>query len=247
MEADMWKRTGHNLRMIFLCLCGLFLFRGWTVSAAVAGTAENYEMGEEFEGGMGYDGEVRVFQFMILEKSRVTLNLKCSGRGCTGAIYDSAGREVLHKEDLEFTTNFFTGWSSAELTRILEPGIYNLQLKHERKWKWQKCRFLFQLSAQRQIHLSKGVLNSLESKDPGQLTVTCKPVKNAIGYRIQYARDAQFQIGVRTFYAPMPTETIKDLEKGVRYYVKICPYTVYDDGTYVYGQNSFVKSEITKP
>ena len=80
MEADMWKRTGHNLRMIFLCLCGLFLFRGWTVSAAVAGTAENYEMGEEFEGGMGYDGEVRVFQFMVSEKSRVTLNLKCSGK-----------------------------------------------------------------------------------------------------------------------------------------------------------------------
>lgn len=243
----MWNRIGNNLRMLFLCLCALFLFRGWTVSAAVAESVENYEMGEEFKGGMDYDGEARMFRFVLLEKSHVTLYFTCNGRGCTGAIYNLAGQEVLRGEDLEFKANFFTGWSAAELSRTLASGTYYLEIKNEGKWKWQKSRFAFRIQAERQIHLGKGVLDALESKASGQLTVTCRPVKDAIGYRIQYARDEQFQYGVKTAYSSAPVEIIQDLEKGERYYVKICPYTVYDDGTYVYGQNSLVKTQIIKP
>lgn len=247
MEAGMWNRIGNKLRMLFLWLCALFLFRGWTVSAAVAESAENYEMGEEFEGGMEYGGEVRMFRFALSEKSHVTLYLTCNGRSCTGAIYNLAGQEVLRKEDLEFKANFFTGWSSAELSRTLASGTYYLEIENKGKWKWQKCRFSFRVQAERQIRLEKGVLESLESKASGQLAVSCRPVEEAIGYRIQYTQDEQFQKGVKMVYAQSPVEIIKDLAKGVRYYVKICPYTVYDDGTYVYGQNSFVKTEITKP
>lgn len=38
----------------------------------------------------------------------------------------------------------------------------------------------------------------------------------------------------------------KKLAKGKRYYVKVCPYTVYNDGTYVFGQNSYVKQVFIK-
>lgn len=78
------------------------------------------------------------------------------------------------------------------------------------------------------------------------MTVKCKSTTNAIGYRIQYSQDYKFKKGVKTAYSPTTTYTIKKLAKGKRYYVKVCPYTVYDDGTYVFGRNSYVKQVFVK-
>lgn len=78
------------------------------------------------------------------------------------------------------------------------------------------------------------------------MTVKCASAKNAIGYRIQYSTDYKFKKGVKTVYSAGTTRTIKGLKKGKQYYVKVCPYTVYDDGTKVYGQNSYVKTVVVK-
>ena len=42
------------------------------------------------------------------------------------------------------------------------------------------------------------------------------------------------------------TYTIKTLAKAQRYYVNACPSTVYNDGTHVFGQNSYVKQVFIK-
>ena len=69
--------------------------------------------------------------------------------------------------------------------------------------------------------------------------------KNKYG-TIQYSTNYKFKKGVKTVYSPTTTYTIKKLAKGKRYYVKVCPYTVYNDGTYVFGQNSYVKQVFIK-
>ena len=100
--------------------------------------------------------------------------------------------------------------------------------------------------AEKQIKLPKGTLKSLKSAKKGHMTVKCASAKNAIGYRIQYSTDYKFKKGVKTVYSATTTKTIKGLKKGKRYYVKVCPYTVYDDGTRVFGQNSYVKTVVVK-
>ena len=242
----MWKKTANYLRMLLLSLSFIFLLRSGTVSAAVMGAAENYELGEEYRGNIYNDEKVRYFRFALQEKSHVTLYLNCAGKGCTGAIYNELGKEVLRKGDLVFETNFFTGWSSAQLSRTLPPGVYCLGIWNEGKWKWQNYQFSFRVQAQKQLRLEKGVLDSLDSAAAGQLTVNCEAAENAIGYRIEYSMDERLKEGVKIVHSPTAEKIIKGLRKGKRYYVKVCPYTIYDDGTYVYGENSFVKAAVTK-
>lgn len=161
----------------------MFLLGSWQVSAAVFETAEDCELGEVYEGSISYSERVRAFRFILSEDSRITLNLKCNRGRCSGAIYHASGKEVLKREDLEFETNFFTGQSVAQLSRILPAGAYYMEIQNEGKWKWQTCRFSFWIQAQKKV------------------------------------------------------------ENGKR---NVCPYTVYDDGGYVFGENSYVKAIVTK-
>lgn len=242
----MWRKTAGTLLMLLLCLCTVFLCKGDSVNAAITGAAEDYELGETYEGKILEDEEVRYFRFTIPEKSHVTLYMECNGGREGGTLYNEAGKEVMRKTDLNFETNFFTGYSRAQLSRTLSAGTYFLGIENGRKWKWQEYKFSFCIQAERQIKLAKGILNYLESLAEGQFTVKCEAVENAIGYRIQYSTDEQLKKGVTTIDSPAAVKTIKKLKKGERYYVKVRPYTVYDDGTYVYGENSYVKTVVVR-
>ena len=78
------------------------------------------------------------------------------------------------------------------------------------------------------------------------MTVKCKSAVNAIGYRIQYSTNYKFKKGSKNCIFTNDNLYNKKLAKGKRYYVKVCPYTVYNDGTYVFGQNSYVKQVFIK-
>jgi hypothetical protein len=78
------------------------------------------------------------------------------------------------------------------------------------------------------------------------MTVKCATDSEAIGYRIQYATDEKFSKNKKTVYIDSPQKVISGLKRGRRYYVKVCPYAVYDDGTRVFGQNSLVKTVVIK-
>lgn len=149
----MQKSMAQNLRMLLLCLCFLFLFKSWQVKAAVPKATEEYELGEEYEGKIAYHEKMRCFRFSLPESSHVTLSLKYYGKGCGGTIYDEFGNEVLRNEDLEFRRNFFTGWSSAILSRTLSSGTYYIKIWNEGRWKWQHCRFSFRIQAVKQVEI----------------------------------------------------------------------------------------------
>ena len=238
---------------MFLCVIVILGFRSSTVQAAMADLAADYEMGTEYTGYVtgtyGQDTEevgARYFRFNITEKSHVTLYCWYKDNGYGGTIYDSKGKAVLRVQDLKFQTDQATGWSQAKLSRELSAVTYYLKIDDNGGRGIQSFDFKFIIQAEKQIKLSKGTLKSLKSTKKGQMTVKCASAKNAIGYRIQYSTDYKFKKGVKTVYSAGTTRTIKGLKKGKRYYVKVCPYTVYDDGTKVYGRNSYVKTVVVK-
>ncbi|EOT28580.1 hypothetical protein C805_00101 [Eubacterium sp. 14-2] len=242
----MRKRTAENLMMLLLCFSFVFLFRASTVNAARMEEAEEYELGTVFQGKLTFDEGVRYFRFVIPERSRVTLYLERSGKGCEGAVYNKTGSEMMKKADLEYKTDYFTGWSSASLSRILVPGTYYLEIRNHGKWSWQKYKFSFCIQAEKEIKLNRGVIRSLESPTEGELTVICEKAEYAIGYRIQYATDERLREGVKTVCSSTRVKTLKNLKKGERYYIRVCPYTVYEDGTFVYGQNSYTETIVIR-
>lgn len=93
----MRKRTAENLMMLLLCFSFVFLFRDSTVNAARMEEAEEYELGTVFQGKLTFDEGVRYFRFVIPERSRVTLYLERSGKGCEGAVYNKTGSEMIKK------------------------------------------------------------------------------------------------------------------------------------------------------
>lgn len=100
----------------------------------------------------------------------------------------------------------------------------------------------FRITAEPLITLARGSITYLKSNKSGQLTVSCKSVPYAIGYRIQYSTDYRFRKGVKTIYSPVRIKTLTKLSKGKRYYVRVTPYTVYTDGEHAWGATSYVKS-----
>ena len=160
---------------------------------------------------------------------------------CDMDIYNAAGKIVLKNNDISYKQNAVTGLYKGQQSRTLPKGIYYLKVEGNKA-----VIYTFRIEAEKQIKLPKGTLKSLKSAKKGHMTVKCASAKNAIGYRIQYSTDYKFKKGVKTVYSATTTKTIKGLKKGKRYYVKVCPYTVYDDGTRVFGQNSYVKTVVVK-
>lgn len=245
----MKKELKRLLAVAIACVCFISLFNGTTVYAAMADYAEDYELGEEYSGHVngtyGENNEIygsRYFKFEIKEKSHVTLMCKYKDRGYGGSIYNSSGKMVLKGDDISYTENSATGWSTGSQYRVLPVGTYYLEIPDNGRWGILSFDFKFTIQAEKQISLEKGAIASLSSPKKGQLTVKCKTAKNAIGYRITIATNETFTKNKKIVYSPTPSKTITSLKKGTRYYVKVCPYTVYDDGTRVFGQNSLVKT-----
>ena len=238
------KKINKNLLLMFLCVIVILGFRSSTVQAAMADEAEDYELGENYTGKMTshdwYSGDNRYYKVQITEKSHVTLYVTLNQDSCYIDIYNAAGKIVLKSNDIQYKQNAVTDLYKGQLSRTLSKGTYYLKIRGN------DVTYTFRIEAEKQIKLPKGTLKSLKSAKKGQMTVKCASAKNAIGYRIQYSTDYKFKKGVKTVYSAGTTRTIKGLKKGKRYYVKVCPYTVYDDGTRVFGQNSYVKTVVVK-
>ena len=241
------KKINKNLLLMFLCVIVILGFRSSTVQAAMADEAEDYELGENYTGKMtssAMSTESRYYRIQIMEKSHVTLYAAMDKEpyySCDMDIYNAAGKIVVKNNDISYKQNAVTGLYKGQQSRTLPKGIYYLKVEGNKA-----VIYTFRIEAEKQIKLPKGTLKSLKSAKKGHMTVKCASAKNAIGYRIQYSTDYKFKKGVKTVYSATTTKTIKGLKKGKRYYVKVCPYTVYDDGTRVFGQNSYVKTVVVK-
>lgn len=210
----------------------------------MADEAEDYILGETYNGVVTYETEC--YKFVLKERSYVTIEATQSSpysHSCNINIYNSSlEKKIIDDNDLLWKQNSVTGVKKGKYSKYISPGTYYVIVDTG----GSTISYSFKIQAEKQIKLAKGSISSLKSNKKGQMTVKCKSASNAIGYRIQYSTDYRFKKGVKTVYSPAKTKTIKGLKQGKRYYVKICPYTVYDDGTRVYGQNSYVKSVVIK-
>lgn len=208
------------------------------VYASMEDDAMDYTLGETYYGESYHED---CYQFTLSKKSHVTFRVNLYGDVYYSYIelYNSAGKCVFYGANISWSYNNVKDTSAGRVSRSLNAGTYYLKIStyHD---------FNFKITAESLITFPKGTITSLKSNKAGQATVTCKAASNAIGYRIQYSTDYRFRKGVKTVYSPTRTKTLTKLTKGKRYYVRVCPYTVYDDGEYAFGANSYVKSVYVK-
>ena len=218
------------LLVVFMCATGYFA----PVYASVEDEAMNYTLGETYHGSDYADDSYR---FTLSRKCHVTFNMIMYGSKDYYYIelLNSSGRTVFYGHNITWSYNRVKNIAKGRVSRTLPAGTYYFQIKtcHEYDFKFQ---------AEPLITFPRGAITSLKCKKAGQATVVCKAAPNAIGYRIQYSTDYRFRKGVKTVYSPLRTKTLTKLAKGKRYYIKVCPYTVYDDGEHAMGMNSYVKS-----
>ena len=235
----MWKKFMKPFMLGIVCLCFVLTLRSTAVMAAMADEAKDYELGETYSGQLF--GSSVYYKFSINKKSHVTLDINAEVSYRSGInlyIYNDSGKIVLDNQDIILEQSAVTEIWSGSQYRILPTGTYYLMIDSNARID----NYSFSIQAEEQIKLPKGAISSLKSPKRGQMTVKCKSVSDALGYRIQYSTDVRFKKGVKTIYSSSLVKTITGLKKGQRYYVKVCPYSVYDDGTYAFGQNSSVKS-----
>lgn len=220
--------------MLFFCVV---LSRSTYVKASMASEAQKYTLGETYRGEVYYDSAY--YKFTITQKSHVSLSMTTTKESCKVTLYNSKGKVVLSTDNLTWKANNATEIYKGSGYRTLAKGTYYLDVHNT-------GTYTFKIRAEKLITLSKGSFSSLKSNKAGQMTVVCKAAKKALGYRIQYSTDYRFKSGVKTVYATSKTKTIKGLKKGKKYYVKVCPFNVYDDGEYAFGANSGIKAVTVK-
>lgn len=225
------------LTALMLCV-GMFCGSVVPVYASMADEAIPYTMGETYRGCHSHS---KYYSFTLKERTHISLRTTAKDHTIEYYIYDANGRQYLDSDNVKYrqnvTTNIYTGTAS----RTLPAGKYYLEIYDDYYYE-----YYFTLNADKTIVLTKGSITSLKSKKSGQITVSCKSVPNAIGYRIQYSTDYRFRKGVKTIYSPVRIKTLTRLAKGKRYYVRVTPYTVYTDGEHAWGGTSYVKSAVAK-
>lgn len=237
------KAAGIRKKLMAVLLAvmtiGSSFIGNWTpVYASMADEAIDYTMGETYRGCHYGDA---YYCFILNRKSHIFLNVKAYRRGPSFEIYGTNGKQYMRSDNVSYRENVTTEVQTGKASRTLAAGTYYLRIDD-----FYGYEYYFNLKAEDLITLSKGAISSMKSKKSGQLTVTSKSVKNAIGYKIQYSTDYRFKKGVKTVYSPTRTKTLTKLSKGKRYYVKVTPYTVYSDGVYAWGGTSYVKAAVVK-
>ena len=95
---------------------------------------------------------------------------------------------------------------------------------------------------------TKGIISSLKSTAKGKLTVGYKKQSpNADYYQIRYGRAGDYTTKtIKNTSARTGKSTIKGLQSGKKYFIKVRGVKVLEDGTRLYGTWSVTKNAVTK-
>ena len=220
--------------------------------AAMADEAENYTLGVEKTGSVTAGGKGhRYFRFTLNQKTHFSIDYSCNRSDystnflCEWDIVSSSGDTILSNDDITtyIKLNKASGIYSGQYGQNLDPDTYYLHITtNSYTGSSQSVQFAFTIDSESIIKLPKGTISSAKSNKAGQISVNCGEEPDAIGYQIQYTTNERFKKSVKTVRSASPNKTISKLKKGVYYYVRVRPYTIYTDGVYVYGQYSTPKS-----
>ena len=91
------------------------------------------------------------------------------------------------------------------------------------------------------VKVGKATLSKVANSSKQSIKVTIKKEEGAKGYRIVYSTDKKFKKNVESVWSKKTGATIKGLETGKTYYVKVCAYKVDSQKNKVLGSYSSVK------
>lgn len=233
----MKKDVSRFIKIFLLVLSCIIFCKGEmvSVSASMQDEAINYTLGETYKVS---GPSINYYTFTLSKKSHVSMKVNYNEEYYHIVLYNSQGKTLFAGNNINWTENKTTEVYKGTISRTLPKGKYYLEIEPSGNHFYY---IQFKLQAEDLITLPKGSVSSLKSNRSGQMTVICNNVSRAIGYRIQYSTDYRFRKGVKTVYSTSRSKVISKLKKGTRYYVKVCPFSVYDDGSYVFGANSAIR------
>ncbi len=136
----------------------------------------------------------------------------------------------------------FTGWN----TRKDGKGTTYKDQSNVKNLTTTNGKVVFLYAQWKKVSLSTAGKPTLGNYAAGRLTVTCKAVKGADGYLIQYSTNKNMK-NAKTVSSTTLKKNIYNLKKGTTYYVRVRAYKVDSAGKKVCGKYSAVQyKKITK-
>ena len=226
-------------KLLAMILCVVMVmtiipFTTLSAGASMADEAKSIEFGVRYEGATNrWDSQY--FKFSLNKESHVSL--VCSYSGGDWNLYSSSGNVVWSNNEIKCHERYNNTNErySTYYGSNLKSGTYYLE--------YGTGDYSFTLDSESKISLPKGSITSLKNTGGRKMTIKCKSAANAIGYQFQYSTNEQFKKKTKTVKSPSTSKTITGLAPA-RYYVRSRPYSVYTDGTYVYGQYSIPKTVV---
>ena len=230
-------KMNRNLAILLATIL-LFAFLALPVSAESVGELAMPVKMRETVSGSEPSGS-RYYTFSLKKTSRVYVKVTVEDNFGSVEVFNSKNKYYVYGSDFDYKENINTGRYSATVIRTLPKGKYYIELYHP-------DRYSLYVNAEPSISLARGNITSLKSPSARRVNIRVSKTKNAIGWRIQYSTDYRFKKNVKTLYYGWVTKTITGFKGGKRYYFRVAPYTVYSDGSKIYGLTSLPKSVYVK-
>lgn len=233
-------KPGKMTRNLSILLASILLFAFFTLPVSAESIGElavPVKMRETVSGSE--PSSSRYYTFTLKKTSRVYVKVTVEYSYSKVSVFNSNNKYYVYGSDFDYKENINTGRYSATVKRTLPKGKYYIEL-------YGPMRFSLYVNAEPSISLARGNITSLKSPSAGRVNIKVSKTKNAIGWRIQYSTDYSFKKNVKNLYYGGVTKTITGLKRGKRYYFRVAPYTVYLDGSKIYGLTSLPRSVYVK-
>ena len=218
-----------------------FTFAGWNTKKDGSGTS--YEDESKVSNLSNQNNDV-VTLYAQWKPISYTIHFdKNGGTGTMKRVYPKYGRNYrLPANTFKKAGYTFAGWNTRKdgkgTTYKNQCNVKNLSSKNG-----ELIRFYAQW---KKISLATPGKPTLGNYAAGRLTVTCKEVKRADGYLIQYSTNKNMK-NAKTVSTTTLKKNIYKLKKGTTYYVRVRAYKVDSAGKKVCGKYSAVQyKKITK-
>ena len=209
-------------------------------SLAMQGTTTySYTLSDQFETTNA--DTYNYFTFTISSRSHVYALVKTPYKYAVVAIYNSSGNTVSNENNTRQSSNSLGSLYTYRNSKNLESGTYRLYVGLTS----YTDDLSVLITSEPVVSLSRPTITSLKSPSGGKATVKTSAVKDALSYQYQFSKSTSFS-GAKTITKPTTTCTATSLAKGTYYYVRVRPYTVYNDGLAVYGNWSRAQAVYVK-
>ncbi len=243
-QTDLKYTVGGNLEKINYQKTG-FLFNGWNSKADGSGTAyadktdicDLIDLVEENNGTVTLYAQWKPISYTI------HFDKNTAKSGSMKRVYPKYGRNYrLPACGFKKPGYAFAGWN----TRKDGKGTTYKNQSNVKNLTTTNGKVVVLYAQWRKVSVSTPGKPTLNNYSAGRLTITCKAVKGAKGYLIQYSTNKNMR-NAKTMNSTALKRNIYNLKKGTTYYVRVRAYKVDSTGKKVCGKYSAIQvKKLTK-